>query len=315
MDYKAYFYTNEIVAMMNGCYVHPITCEIDLSNRCQLNCKFCMYKEQRKEANVDLDYAVYATLIDDLARTGVKSVTFTGGGEPLMNPRAEDMIRLAANAGLEMGMVTNGINLPKIPKTLLSQFKFIRISIDSACQSTYYSVKGADHYYDVIDNVKGLVENFKHDVTIGLSFVICVLNEHETLEAERMAEELNVDYIQFKPAWTGEDVYGQMGYPEEDQGERTIVMNRYKPTNNLPCTIAALIGIVGADGRVYYCCQHRGNPNYCFGNLKAQAFHTIMLTRNTIEPDLTNCPQCRYMNYSKKFEEIPKFLIQHRHFL
>jgi MoaA/NifB/PqqE/SkfB family radical SAM enzyme len=315
MDYKAYFYTNEIVAMQNGCYVHPVTCEIDLSNKCQLNCKFCMYKKQRKAANVDLDFELYHRLILDLKRTGVKSVTFTGGGEPLMNPRREEMIRHAAEMGLEMGMVTNGINLNLLPKTLLSQFKFIRISLDAATDRTYKKLKKQDYFYEVTENADWFVRLFKGKVTIGFSFVTCEENEHEVYQAEKLAREIGVDYIQFKPAWTGQDIYREGSYRGDADQQSVILMDRFKPENKLPCTIAALVGIVGADGKVYYCCQHRGNPDYSFGDLHEKSFHTIMLERNKITPDLNDCPQCRYMNYAKKFEEIPPFLIEHRHFL
>ncbi len=315
MDYKAYFYTNEIVAMKDGCYVHPVTCEIDLSNKCQLACKFCMYKKERKKANVHLDWEIYHKLIIDLKRTGTKSVTFTGGGEPLMNPRAEEMVRHATETGLEMGMVTNGIRLNLLPKTLLSQFKFIRVSLDAASDKTYEKIKKQDYFQEVVDNLDWFVRLFKGKVTIGISFVTCGENEHEVYEAEKLARAIDVDYIQFKPAWTGQDIYKEGGYKGDTDQQKVILMDRFKPGNTLPCTIAALIGIIGADGKVYFCCQHRGNPDYCFGDLRETAIHTIMLDRRKVVPNLKECPQCRYMNYAKKFEEIPKFLIEHRHFL
>ena len=50
-------------------------------------------------------------LITDLRSVGVKSITFTGGGEPLLSPHLEAFVNRAKLNHMEIGLITNGILL------------------------------------------------------------------------------------------------------------------------------------------------------------------------------------------------------------
>lgn len=316
MERKIYLYTNEVLSMINGEYFPPISCEIDLSNKCQLKCSFCMYSSYRKEEGCHLDRALYQSLIHQLKSIGTKSITFTGGGEPLANPHAAEMIDLAFKEGFDIGLITNGVDLYSLPVYLLNSFKFIRVSLDAASREVYKKVKRADFYDLVIDNISKASSISNKKVVVGISYVICEDNEHEVYEAEKLSRELNADYVQFKPAWRNGGIYDGLYMGEnEEQDPGVFVANRWKPTDSLPCVIAGLIGIVGANGKLYYCCQHRGKVQYELGDLTIDSFDEIWRRRKYIDPSIKECPQCRYMSYAKKFREIPGMLINHRNFL
>jgi len=89
-----------------------------------------MFSEQRKQNAVDLSWHIYVDLVRNLAKIGCRSITFTGGGEPLLNKHFDEMESFAVENGLEVGLVTNGILLELIKRP--ENFKFIE-----CCHSKY----------------------------------------------------------------------------------------------------------------------------------------------------------------------------------
>lgn len=297
MGRKIYHYLDEVNKTRAGDYVNPISCEIDLSNKCMLDCSFCMYKNYRKKNNANLGKSLYEELLYELKEIGVKSITFTGGGEPLMNPNFNDMFLSAKLLGFEIGLITNGVKLDEINNPAM--FKFIRVSLDAPDGIIYYEIKRALKFDDVISNIKKAIEK---GAAIGLSYVVCEANKKGIGMAEYLAEKLKVCYIQFKPAWINGKSFSFDAL--NNLSGKTIVTNRYKPTDNLPCQIAGLIGIIGADANVYFCCQHRGNEKFKLGSLKENSFEELWKKRISIFPDISKCPQCRYMNYAKAYNDL-----------
>lgn len=314
MERKVLYYIKEIEQAKRGIPISPITCEIDPSNRCQLDCSFCLYKTWRSISRADLSWDVYKKLLKDLRNNGAKSVSFTGGGEPLLNPKFQTMFDAAILSGFEVGLVTNGVQLNKIEH--LAEFMFIRVSLDAASAKTYEIVKGVNLFDKVIRNIKSAIED---GAVLGLSFVVTEENKHEIEKAKELADTLNVAYIQFKPAWS--EGFKKLilfdGY-NELTGDKTVNTARYTPDSTLPCHIAGLVGIVGADAIVYYCCTKRGVRQYALGSLEKENFEDIWRRRPAIEPMVSQCPACRYMTYARPYEKFISggtLFFQHKHFL
>ena len=83
---KISFYLDHIEKLKKGEYIPPVTVEIDAANTCNLNCSFCMYKKYLKASQAVMTLDTYIQLIYNLKHIGVRSITFTGGGESLTNP-------------------------------------------------------------------------------------------------------------------------------------------------------------------------------------------------------------------------------------
>lgn len=318
MDKKIYYYLDKVESLIAGNPEMPVTVEIDPSNRCQLDCDFCMFKALRKIDPIvpgspdkpDLPYDVYKHLLLDLKRVGVKSITFTGGGEPLLNENFNRMVLLAYRMGFEYGLITNGLRLHKVDR--LDRFRFIRISLDAGSREVYHKLKKADAFDTVVGNIRRSV---MFGSVTGLSYVVNEINREDIVNAQRLSKVLGVKYIQFKPAWIDGEPYLDYVIPGEDS---TIDTRRYKAADKIPCAIAGLIGIVGADAHVYYCCQYRGNRKYGLGSLYHATFPEIWKRRPQLIPDIERCPNCRYMNYTRAYKNFANgnsLFFKHRHFL
>ncbi len=311
MENKIIYYMDKISDMKKGKKVYPITCEIDPSNACNLSCSFCMYKKSLKRNRDILPWEIYSYLITELKLLKVKSITFTGGGEPLMNPRFNDMVSKAYSLGFEIGLITNGILLNKVEN--LDHFKFIRISLDAYDEKSYHEIKGKNFFNRVMKNIKDAVNDDKTD--IGISYVICEENVSGIQKIQETLSGIGIKYIQFKPAWINGRKFE---LPENINGDKVIVTDRYIAKDNLPCLIAGLIGIVGADSKVYFCCQYRLNEKFCLGSLAEDSFWDLWEKRKNIMPDISKCPQCRYQNYAsayEKFSQPKNIFLQHKNFL
>lgn len=311
MENKIIYYMNEILKIREGKDIYPVTCEIDPSNVCNLNCSFCMYARYLKRNKDILPWKIYCNLLIELKSLGIKSITFTGGGEPLMNPRFNNMVIKAYLLGFKIGLITNGTYLHEVKN--LNYFKFIRVSLDAYDEDSYYEIKGKSLFNQVIKNIKEAANSGKTD--IGVSYVVCEENIDGIQKIQEILKESGIKYIQFKPAWINGK---KINLPKEINGEKTIITDRYVAKDNLPCLIAGLIGIVGADSKVYFCCQYRGNKKFLLGDLTENSFWALWKKRKKIMPDVSRCPQCRYQNYAEGYLHFsqPKYtFLKHAEFL
>ena len=80
--------------------VDPITIEIDPSNACNHSCPFCIsghlhlskFKGTEFFNRQMMNKRVLMKLVKDLSNTNIKSISWTGGGEPTMNPNLKQAI-------------------------------------------------------------------------------------------------------------------------------------------------------------------------------------------------------------------------------
>jgi len=113
--------------------VGPINIDIWPNNTCNFNCKYCCFGEYfngHKRDGVELELDDFCHAIDILQKYGLKAVSFSGGGNPIMWKYFDDGVDYVHKRGLKLSLVTNG------PMTLaksetLSKFNWIRISIQS----------------------------------------------------------------------------------------------------------------------------------------------------------------------------------------
>jgi len=312
MDNKILYYIDQVEKVQRGEFVPPITCEIDPSNKCPLDCSFCMFKKYINASNATLDYDIYLRLIYELHSLGTQSITFTGGGEPLMHPKFENLVRAALSLNFEVGLVTNGVLLDKVSFDTLEQFRFIRVSLDAGDGKTYKTVKGCDYFKKVVKNIKRAT---KANSTVGISYVVTPQNKHTIEEAYKLAEDINAAYIQVKPAIINNQPYRDY---EDPTGKKLIRTPRFTPKTKLPCQIAQLVGVVTADSAVYYCCQARGIPYMSLGRLYESSFKELWQKRLKFKSNPKECAPCRYMSYANAYTELTEcgdLFFQHRRFL
>lgn len=139
----------------------PTAMEVEITNRCNLNCIMCRGGSQVKKSSCppqDMDMETFSKLLKKLKFLNLLS--FRGRGEPLMNPQLEEMVILAKSQGIRVRISTNGMLLDaKKAETLLSlPIHEISISIDACNPHTYAKIRKGGDLNLVLHNLKTLAK-------------------------------------------------------------------------------------------------------------------------------------------------------------
>jgi MoaA/NifB/PqqE/SkfB family radical SAM enzyme len=108
---------------------HPLLVQIVPIRRCNIDCGYC---NEYDKVSDPVPTASMLARIDKLAELGTSVVAFSGG-EPMLHPDLDDLIRRIRAHGMMAGLITNGYFL--VPKRIEALNKagldFLQISIDN----------------------------------------------------------------------------------------------------------------------------------------------------------------------------------------
>ena len=102
----------------------PVSVSIDPTNLCNHDCNFCYYAGYKKKVPESMSATVLVDVVRQCITMGVKSILFTGGGEPFMNKHLPDIIKSYGNK-IDMAVTTNGALItPEIAAKILPNLKY-----------------------------------------------------------------------------------------------------------------------------------------------------------------------------------------------
>ena len=307
--------------------VDPINIEIDPSNACNHSCPFCIsghihlskYKGTQFFNRQMMSKDLLLGFAKDISKTNTKSISFTGGGEPTMNPHLKETINyIKKHSNIEMGMFSNGSMLSRFDlyETIVNSLKWIRISLDSGIAENYDKLRvtnSNNNFEVVINNIKKLIsykKKLNSKITIGVGFVVSKDNYNEILDFAKLFKDMDVDYCQYKPEviqvernlskdkkeqipaefWANK-VIKLLNQASEILGNK-FQCNSYKLKDLIvhknkkygreykQCLGSQFQPCIGADGEVYVCTSHRGHKERSYGNLKDKSFSEIWSDMN-----------------------------------
>jgi len=88
----------------------PLALICELTHRCPLRCTYCSNPVELQKASAELKTDEWQQALRQAAELGVLHAHFTGG-EPLVRPDAEELVRTAHDAGLYTNLITSGVGL------------------------------------------------------------------------------------------------------------------------------------------------------------------------------------------------------------
>jgi len=168
---------------------------------CNLRCVMCPWREITKDSTNRglMSPQIWASIRPHL--TEVKSVDFTGGGEPLLQPELEAWIADAKRAGCETGFLSNGLLLQKerLVRILEAGVDWICISMDGATADTYNRIRIGSDFERVCENVANIaaLRTAKLPKTM-INFVMMDINLDQFEKIVGLAAKLGVDQVNFK---------------------------------------------------------------------------------------------------------------------
>ena len=183
--------------------VPPVSVTVDLSLACNLKCNFCNAKNVISNKNAMMSPEWMIALPRVLKEWGVKGVTVAGGGEPLCNPQCDLFFYACKDAGIPVGLITNGTLIHKHRQTILDCCKWVGVSVDAGTTETYGLIKNVDggRLKDVIDNITSIT---RKGPEITYKYLVCPENYSEVYKAVGLAFAHYCDQIHIRPvgkAW------------------------------------------------------------------------------------------------------------------
>jgi GTP 3',8-cyclase len=119
---------------------------ISITDRCNMRCVYCMPNGNTEwiEQNNILTYDEIVKLATILARLGIEKIRVTGG-EPLVRPRVEDLIKTLSNIDeiKAISMTTNGLLLrDKVMQLRDAGLSSINVSLDTFKEDRFKAITG-----------------------------------------------------------------------------------------------------------------------------------------------------------------------------
>jgi MoaA/NifB/PqqE/SkfB family radical SAM enzyme len=246
---------------------HPIMAHIIPIRRCNLACAYCNeYDDYSKPVPTE----VMVARVNRLADLGTSILTLSGG-EPLLHPELDEIIRAMRRRGVLACMITNGYLLvpERIRRLNRAGLDHLQISIDNVKpdEVSKKSLKVLDR------KLQSLAELAEFHVNINSVVGGGIHNPDDALVVGRRALELGFSATvgiihdndgQLRPLGERERaVYHEMKAMENRHFARfnffQDAIAQGKP-NNWRCRAGSRYMYICEDGLVHYCSQQRGYP-------------------------------------------------------
>jgi len=142
----------EVIELLKSRKAAPVSLQMAPTSKCNLNCEFCSNVNRNKVQNLDLKDVT--DLIYELRTIGLKTVEWTGGGDPTCWEELYAAVDYCDILEIEQGLITNGLNLYKFSEYFFSNLMWVRISMNCL---------------DYVDSIE--IPEMPH-TTLGFSYVI-----------------------------------------------------------------------------------------------------------------------------------------------
>ena len=246
---------------------HPVLAHIIPMRRCNLSCSYCNeYDAVSKPVALETIFQ----RIDKLASLGTTIVTISGG-EPLLHPDLDDIIRHVRQHGMIAGLITNGylLTADRIGRLNRAGLEHLQISIDNVDpdEVSKKSLKVLDKKLQLLAEYAEFHVNINSVVGGGIH------RPQDALVIGQRARQLGFTSTigiihngdgQLQPLDAVErSIYHEMKSLEKGSYSRfngfqdNIAVGR---PNNWRCRAGGRYLYICEDGLVHYCSQQRGYP-------------------------------------------------------
>jgi len=261
----------------------PVMVSFDFANPCNHKCIWCSWVKHRREEGGFLKPETFYKILGECIYMGVRGYEVCGGGEPLLNPYADQFIQSLGRNG-EVLLITNGSHLTK---DIAKFCRTIRVSLDASTERTHRELHRSNDFKIIIKNV----QESSQVTRVGTGFLICPWNYTEIPSFVEMSKELGCKFSHIRPCFTdypeiretvGFDWFTWSKYYENEVLELIDQAKDYedkdfkvwatfyktKPKRDWKfkkCYASYFNPLITPTGSVYICCERRGVPESKIG--------------------------------------------------
>ncbi len=335
---KIFYHQETLKRLLNGERCSPVYIRIKPTNRCNHNCNYCHYK------NAYLDLDQYSPvdeiprdkmlqIVQDMADMGVKAVTFSGGGEPLLYPYIEETMERLLENGIDLSVITNGSLLRGKKAEILAHAKWVRISIDSCRDEEYCRIRGlkSGAFTELCSNIADFAKIKDKTCEFGINVVVNNENYRELREIAELMKSLGVNHVKYAPLCTNDTWKYHEAFKDkvtetlekaqaELSDEKFRIINLYTgdfadsvifERQYSRCPIKEFVCVIAANSKVYYCHDKAYLSDGMVCDLKEQSFQEAWYSEKVTEQfrafDAKACCK-QHCVYDSRNELINSFL-------
>ena len=305
---KLAFHKEKLNSFLDKKIIAPIYVRIKPTNKCNHRCFYCSY--DKKVGGVlsegfkiedEISREKMLEILSDFKEMGVKAITFSGGGEPLIYPFITETLEKALEYGIDISIITNGQNLKGKTAEVLRNAKWVRISFGETNPSLFSKIRGISEssFFELIENIKNFAKEKNEDCELGINFAVHKDNADLIYQSAIMLKDLGVNHIKFTPIWTPnffeyhseikEKVIKQINDVKRDLIEDGFnIYDTYQADfelSNAPekrlsrCYVMQTIPVIGADSAVYFCHDKTYTNHGFLGSIKNRSFKDLWLSK------------------------------------
>jgi radical SAM protein with 4Fe4S-binding SPASM domain len=300
--------TVKVILAGDGAACPPLHVRIEPSEVCNFRCQFCVWhdpeRHQAIESRVDmtgkrqLPRERLLRLIDEFATLGIKAISFTGAGDPLVYPHMAEVLRRIREAGIKSG-VTSNLAMPLKDETIqeLAHCSWVRWSMNGGTEDVYMRVhrprgnRAGESFVTSQENVKRILLEMRDRSRLNASFVVHESNAMDAAPAAALAAGLGVSSIAFRPdtpfdreaaplSYVGQTLHDILRAKRDyDSATFQVHVNEDRLEDvrklgdpDLVCFYSNHSTYIAANGDVYPCCYTRYDKRYVMGNILDRDF-------------------------------------------
>jgi len=278
---------------------HPFLVHIIPMRRCNLDCAYC---NEFDEVSKPVALEEMKKRLDFLADMGTSILTISGG-EPLLHPEIDEIIRHIRKRGMIAGMITNGffLNKERIERLNGAGLEHLQISIDNAVpdEVSKKSLKTLDGRLEMLSEWAVFQVNINSVLGSG------VKNSEDALKIAHRALELGftstVGIIhdhdgQLKPlAQRDQAIFeeimtlGKRSFSRFNDFQHNVAKGR---EHDWKCRAGSRYLYICENGLVHWCSQQRGYPGIPLEQYTTEMRHREFYTHKGCAPRCTvSCVQ------------------------
>jgi len=307
---KVFHYPETIQALAAHRHVAPLHVRIKPTNVCNHGCYFCAYRRDDLSLGTTMQVRdriprdKMREIVDDLIAMDVKAVTFSGGGEPLLYPHLGETLERLGDAGIKIGVLTNGTPLRgKLAETLARTAAWVRVSIDGWDGQSYAQNRQVpeDSFAKVLANMAAFAR-FESDCVLGASVIVDEANAPHLADLVADLKAHGAAHAKISPCILHESgdrnaahhapfaqhVHDQIARCQDVADAGFDVVDHYHfdleeaPATRHPhCPMTRLLTVIGADGAVYTCQDKAYTDAGRIGSIKDRSFRDLWESAET----------------------------------
>lgn len=305
-------FADHIEALRKGEVAAPVHVRIKPMNRCNHDCWYCAYRVSNLQLGdgIDLEDTLPAEkmseLVGDLIDMGVKAVTFSGGGEPLLYKPLPESIERLAGGGIKVASLTNGSNLKgRVADAFAEHGTWVRVSIDAWDDESYTAARKVKmgSFTRLLENIRCFIATGTKCV-LGVSFIIGKANHDHVYDVCSTFKDAGVNHIKLTNVVVANDIAGNNAYHAEISSTVRFQMEKARKEleddsfrlfdhyhemeqgfdkDYTTCPYLQFLTVIGADCKVYTCQDKAFTDSGCLGSIREQSFKEFWFSDETRE--------------------------------